>query len=258
MESCFYEGWVRHRRWAPVRHAFRYRVFQVYLDLDELPELFRGRWFWSAERPAPAWFRRADHLGDPTTPLRQAVGELIETETGSRPAGPIRLLTHLRYFGYVMNPVSFYYCYDWTGSRVETILAEVHNTPWGERHGYVLPGSQRLSPGRRLRFQLAKAFHVYPFMPMALEYDWRFSEPGRRLAVHMLTRREGRPLFDATLALARRPMTGATSARLLVRHPCMTGTVTGAIYWEALRLWWKGCPVYPHPRGTERGAGGLP
>ena len=120
------------------RDEFRYPLFMAYLDLDELPELFDGRLLWSARRPAVAWFRRADYLGAPGTPLDEAVRELVLERTGIGLDGPIRLLTHLRYLGHCFNPVSFYYCYDPPGERVRAVVAHVTNTPWGERHAYVL------------------------------------------------------------------------------------------------------------------------
>jgi DUF1365 family protein len=244
MESCIYRGTIRHRRRTPVEHDFRYRLFMLYLDLDELPRVFKRRWLWSAQRPALAWFRRADYLGDAAVPLDQAVRDLVAERTGRRPRGPIRLLTHLRYFGYVQNPVSFYYCFDRAGTTVETIVAEVTNTPWGERHAYVLPAEPR---GTRHRSRLAKRFHVSPFMPMDQAYDWRFSSPGRRLTVHMESFARGGRVFDATLVLRREPLTGSTLAASLVRFPWMTATVVVGIYWQAVRLWLKGAPFHPHP-----------
>lgn len=244
MNSALYVGRLRHRRASPVPHEFTYSVFQVFLDLAELDQVFTGRWFWSTRRRALAWFNRADHLGDPSVPLDTAVRDLVAASGASRPAGPIRLLTNLRYFGYVMNPVSFYYCYDRAGTRVETIVAEVNNTPWGERHCYVLTGSAGHTPHR---FELAKAFHVSPFMPMDLSYDWRFTEPGERLNVHMLNLESGRSFFDATLSLERRPIGGVQLAYVLIRYPFMTLQVIGGIYWQALRLWWKGVPYHPPP-----------
>ena len=111
MKSCIYEGQVRHTRNKPAFHKFNYRLFMMYLDLDELPTLFRKTWFWSATRPALARFRRRDHLGPEQQALSDSVRDLVETETGRRPRGPIRLLTNLSYFGYCFNPVSFYYCF---------------------------------------------------------------------------------------------------------------------------------------------------
>lgn len=244
MNSCVYEGTVRHRRFAPIRHDFRYRMFMLYLDLDELPGVFDGRWFWSARRFAPARFRRADYLGDPAVPLASAVRGLVGEHTGERPTGPIRLLTHLRYWGYVQNPVSFYYCFDPSGTMVDTVVAEITNTPWNERHAYVVSAQRRR---RSHRTSFDKAFHVSPFMPMEQRYDWHFSTPGDRLRVHMENRSDGVRVFDAILALRRAPMTGPVLARCLARHPWMTASVVAGIYWQALRLWLRGAPFHPHP-----------
>lgn len=246
MNSCLYVGTVRHRRFAPTPHAFATPLFMTYLDLDELPGVFDGRWLWSARGPALAWFRRADYLGDPTVPLAEAVRDEAERLTGSRPAGAIRMLTHLRYLGYVMNPVTFYYCHDADGA-VEVVLAQITNTPWGERHVYAVGPDGRDDQGR-IRRRFGKAFHVSPFMPMDQRYDWSFTTPGRSLVVHMESATAGGvPVFDATLALRRRPMTAGTLAGALVRFPWMTGRVVGAIYWQAARLRLKRVPVHPHP-----------
>ncbi|HEY5810194.1 MAG TPA: DUF1365 domain-containing protein, partial [Povalibacter sp.] len=184
MQTALYEGWVRHRRLHPTPHAFRYRLFMTYLDLAEIEEAFRGRWFWGTQPSALVRFRREDYLGDPDQPLDHAVRERVAIATGSRPVGPIRLLTHLAHFGYSFNPVSFYYCFDRSGERLESIVAEITNTPWKERHTYVLH-ARKDDSSRTIHRQFAKEFHVSPFMPMDLQYDWRFSTPGRALAVHM-------------------------------------------------------------------------
>jgi uncharacterized protein len=243
MQSCIYEGQVSHSRRTPVVHAFNYRLFMLYLDLSELPRVFAERWLWSVTRPALAWLRRADYLGDPREPLDESVRKLVESKTGRRPQGPIGLLTHLRYFGYGFNPVSFYYCFDVTGAVVETIVAEVSNTPWGERHCYVLDAGG--APARR--FTTDKALHVSPFMPMDVSYDWAFSPPTRRLGVTMSCTRDGAKVFSAVLDLRRREITGRRLACTLAAYPFMTLKVIASIYWQALLLWLRGCRTHVHP-----------
>lgn len=227
----------------------------MYLDLAELDTVFRGRWLWSTRRPALAWFRRADYLGDPAVPLDTAVRDLVQRETGRRPVGPIGLLTHLRYAGYCFNPVTFYYCYDECGGSVTDIVAEITNTPWKERHAYVLAREADLGRGATHRYCFDKRFHVSPFIGMAIRYDWRFSTPGETLAVHMRDLAGDEQVFDATLALERRPVTGLNLARTLATFPAMTLKVIVAIYWQALRLALKRAPFHAHP---AKYAGGRP
>jgi DUF1365 family protein len=246
MNSRIYKGWVEHRRSAPHEHRFRYRMFMLYLDLAELPQLFEGTPFWSAQRPALAWFKRADYLGPLHLSLEEAVRALVEAKTGTRPTGPIRLLTHLRYFGYCMNPVSFYYCFNPAGDVLETIVAEITNTPWGERHQYVLrvaAGSARLK-----RFEFGKQFHVSPFLPMDMQYQWSFSEPSRGLIVNMQNCRNGERVFQATLALRASPLNPRSLLRVLTSFPFMTLRILVGIYYQALRLYLKRTPVFAHPR----------
>jgi DUF1365 family protein len=255
MHSALYRGWVRHRRKAPTGHAFRYRLFMLYLDLGELPGVFDCARLWSARRPAPAWFRRADYLGPAQLPLDEAVRAHVEGETGVRPDGPVRMLTHLRYFGYCMNPVTFYYCFDRAGERVRYIVAEINNTPWDERHAYVLDVARSQPEGRARRWSFGKSFHVSPFMPMDMDYEWRFDEPGAGLHVHMENLRGGERVFDATLDLEREPITARTLNRALLAHPFMTLKVVAMIYWHAFRLWLKRVPFHPHPAALDPGAG---
>ncbi len=257
MQSCIYEGVVRHRRWRPVSHEFAYRLFMMYVDLEELDQLFSGRALWSHRRPALAWLRRRDHLGDPAVPLVQAVSDLVQTHTGKRPAGPIRLLTHLRYFGYCFNPVSFYYCFDGTGTELETVIAEITNTPWGERYSYVCSEPWNLGSKEKKRYRFRKSFFVSPFMDMDVEYDWTFDTPGRALAVHMESRKQDGTYFDATLTLMREEVTTRNLGKVLLRYPLMTAQVIGGIHWQALKLWKKRCDTFVHPHQPRESAGAI-
>jgi DUF1365 family protein len=264
--SAVYEGWIRHRRFEPVEHEFRYRLFLMYLDLDELPRLLDRYPLWSARRPAPARFRRADFMGDPERPLAECARDVVEEQTGSRPAGPVRMLANLRTLGHVFNPVCFYYCFDASGEQVEAVVADVNNIPWGERHPYVLARDGR--QGTVLAQELDKALHVSPLMAMDQTYAFRASEPGATLSVQIESRPVQRvvPLaggqnvaaaapvgkqFDATLSMRRRELSGPLLTRMLLRYPAMSLQVVAKIYVQTLRLKLKGVPYFPHPGGKR-------
>jgi predicted NAD/FAD-binding protein/DUF1365 family protein len=221
--SAIYEGTLSHARGAPP-HAFAVDLRMLYLDLDELPTLRLGPWL---------SFRRRDYLGDPARPLALAVADEVERQLGARPDGPIRALTQVRSLGYVFNPVTFYYCFD-RRERVVAVAAEITNTPWSERHTYVVP---------RGGGELDKRFHVSPFFPMSQRYRWKFSPPGDELTVEMENLEAERRTFRARLALRRRPL----DRRALLTRPLMPWKVHASIYWQALRLFLKGAPFHGHP-----------
>lgn len=257
MHSSIFSGQVSHWRTLPVEHAFRYRVFMMYLDLSELGEVFSGRWFWSAKRPAIARLRRSNYFGDRDTALDVSVRNLVEERTGTRPQGPVRLLTNLSYFGYTFNPLSIYYCFDQSDQRVETIVAEVSNTPWGERHCYVLTDDINTGNEEARRFTIGKEMHVSPFIGMDVRYEWLLTPPSDRLVVRISNLGRDTKFFGATLNLKRTEISGWSLARVLVVYPFMTLKVIAAIHWQALKLWLKGCPVVQHPgksspAGVER------
>jgi len=244
--SCIYEGVIRHRRLQP-RREFAHRLVFAYLDLEELPRLLGGRLV--SRCPGLVRFRRRDYLGDPAVPLDHAVRELVSERTGERPAGPIRLLTHPRSFGHCFNPVSFYYCFDSADERLQAVVAEVTNTPWGERHAYVVKDADAI--GSVLKAQFEKAMHVSPFMGMDHRYHVRASTPGRTLAVHIDSTRSGSSVFDATLSLRRRELTQASMTRMTIRYPLATVRVLALIYAHALGTALAGAPVHSHPKALR-------
>ncbi|MGE0067970.1 MAG: DUF1365 domain-containing protein [Solirubrobacterales bacterium] len=249
--SAVYEGTIRHRRFEPIDHAFQYRFFLIYLDLAELPDVLDPFSGWSARRPALARFRRADFMGDPARPLDACARDAVEAATGARPAGPVRLLAGLRYLGHSFNPVSFYYCFDAAGERVEAVVADVENIPWGERHAYVLARGE--NAGTVLSDELDKTLHVSPLMGMDQTYAFRATEPGERLAVHIESRPQHADAksFDATLNLRRHELSRPYLNRLLARYPAMSLQVVAKIYAQSLRLKLKGARYFPHPQGSR-------
>ncbi|MCP4079301.1 MAG: DUF1365 domain-containing protein [Planctomycetaceae bacterium] len=251
MNSCIYQGKVLHRRFHPARHAFTYRLFMLYLDLEELDTVFRKRWLWSTRRPNLAWFRRSEHLGDPQVSLSDSVRELIKKRTGETHIGPIRLLTHLRYFGFQMNPVSFFFCYD-QQEQLQKIVAEVNNTPWGEQHCYVL-GGEHFSPQHvGQREMLTKDFHVSPFLPMDMQYQWRISQTSEKLNIGIANFQQEQRMLNVAMTMKREPLTASNLRKMLIRYPLMTGQVFAGIYWQALRLKWKKVPFFPNPKSTDK------
>lgn len=266
--SAIYEGWVRHRRFEPVEHSFRYRLFLMYLDLEELPGTLDPYPLWSARRAAPARFRRADFMGDPSRPLAECARDEVERASGQRPAGPVRLLANLRYLGHVFNPVSFYYCFDAADERVDAVVADVNNIPWGERHPYVLTRGELR--GRVLSGELDKALHVSPLMGMDQTYSLRAGEPGATLSVHIASQQVQRvsaptgpksvalgtgagesKQFDATLSLRRRELSRSLLTRMLLQYPAMSLQVVAKIYAQSLRLKLRSADYFPHPEGRR-------
>jgi len=246
--AALYRGIVRHRRTTPVVNEFRNRLFLSYLDVDALPGSLDRLPLWSGRRRAPMRFRRRDFLDGATGALGPAVRELVERRLGRRPTGPIYLLAHLRTFGWLFNPVSVYYCWQPDGRALDAIVLEVTNTPWGERHLYVLDATQP-SPSA----VCTKVLHVSPFLPLDMEYRVTWTVPSDELSLRIEVGRAGTVDFAADLWLHRLELDRRRAVTILAQYPAMPLRVSAAIYRQALGLFRKGVPLYRHPSRPERG-----
>jgi uncharacterized protein len=245
---AIYEGTVRHRRFVPMRREFAPKLFLAYLDLDALPGSLDRLPLWSARRPAPVRFHPRDFLGGTDRPLGTAVRDLVQERLDRRPTGPVHLLAQLRTFGWQFNPLAVYYCWGRDGRALDAIVLEVTNTPWGERHWYVLD-AQRTMPTATI----AKAMHVSPFLPMDVDYRVTWTVPSAELNLRIEVEREQSPVFDAELALRRTPIDRVRAATVLARYPMLPLRVSAGIYANAARLFTRGVPVHRHPSRPREG-----
>ena len=266
--SRLMRGVIYHERLGPRPYAFRHRSGWCYVDLAELPELFDGTRLWSSRRRAPLRFRAADYLralGPDGTPLARpvetpeqlqaAVLARLQAKLGRVPATPrVRLLTQVRSFGLLFNPVSFYFVFEAAREgqpeRLVALLVEITNTPWGERHCYAFDAKHSLA-GETLEFRFPKEFHVSPFFDIDHDYHWRFRLPSvedQSLEVHMTNEQGGRPVFHSGMQLAAQPVTASNLRRAALSFAFMTLRVHPAIYLHAAILWIRRTPFFTHPK----------
>lgn len=267
-KSAIYTGFIRHRRFEPVDNNFNYPIFMMYLDLDEVAELFSSKWYCSFDRFNLVSFKRKDYYNPEENNLKQSVIQRVCAYYKEHQVEPpciefVRMLGHVRYLGFNFNPVVFYYCFN-KKNQLTAILSEITNTPWGERHAYVHPidGHKQFEQGdmdvthyknnsdnHKFKFEFKKKFHVSPFNPMNMDYRWVFSEPKMDLHVHMdnfIQNIEGNKHFDATLVLKKQSFMKKLSS-ILIQQPFITVKVMWGIYWQAFKLWVKRSPFYDHP-----------
>jgi DUF1365 family protein len=244
MRSCLYVGRLRHERTVPERNGFTYPVYSFLLDLDEVDELV-GRGLFQHNRRALLELRDSDHLGG-SRGLRAGVEEFCAGQGVDVRDTRIEILTQLRLFGYVFNPVSFYWCRDSAGV-LRCVVAEVHNT-FGERHSYLLVPDGATDAGGRVQMAADKAFHVSPFMGLEGRYLFELdASPGELVSVRIDEERGGERFFQAVLAARRVELDGRSLARVLARRPLMTFQVSALIRLQALRLAAKGVRYHRKP-----------
>lgn len=242
--SAIFEGTLRHTRVKPKLHRFEYRVRLLYLDLDDLRSLFSNNFFWSYNRFNLGCFMRKDYFGDKSLSLKKAIQGEIRKKLYFNHQGKIFLLTNPRYFGYCFNPVSFYYCFN-KKNKLEAIVSHITNTPWNEDHAYVHDCRNIVHAIKTFKFK--KNFHVSPFMPMDIKYDWSFSEPGKEIIVSMNNTQGRQFVFNASMRLKKRPLNTRALNFLLFRFPSETMKTIFSIYWQALCLKVKGVTFFSHP-----------
>ena len=223
----------------------------VYVDISKVSKILKRSILWNVNKPALVSFYRKDYHGNPSIPLDEAVRNTIYEKTGKKIGGPIRILTHLRYFGFCFNPVSFYYCFNSSDSKLEMIMAEVTNTPWNERYSYIIDKKMLNGSKKNLVAELEKKLHVSPFWGMDHQYEWLFSEPDESLLVNMKNFKSDIKVFDATLTMKRKPLTIKNLLIYVLRFPFMTLRVVYRIHWQALKLWVKKAPFFIHPSKIE-------
>ena len=245
--NYIYNGTIRHRRYTPFNHFFTYPLFMVYFDISKINKMLNRSLIWGVDKPAIISFYRKDYHGNPSKSLDSAVRDTILIKTGKNIRGPIRILTHLRYFGFCFNPVTFYYCFDETDTKLELIMAEVTNTPWNERHSYFIEDKISSDSKSSLIAKLEKKLHVSPFFGMNHNYEWMFTQPEDSLVINMKNFSSGVKVFDATLTMSRKALNIRSLCTSVLRFPFLTFSILYRIHWQATKLWFKRAPFFIHP-----------
>ena len=243
-QNYIYTGKIYHKRFSPFIHTFNYSIFMMYFDIKKIENIFKKSIFWNINKPSLVSFYRKDYHGNIEDSLDESVRKTVYTKTGKKLIGPIRILTHLRYFGYCFNPVSFYYCFDENDHRLELIMAEVTNTPWQQRHSYIILNKKN---NKYMAAKMSKQFHVSPFWGMDHQYDWLFSNPDKKLSVYMKNKLDNKKVFEANLLLKRTKLNSRNLAKQILKFPLLTIIIVFRIHWQAVKLWFKGATFFTHP-----------
>jgi DUF1365 family protein len=239
-------GFVSHTRGGIGAHAFRHSICMLLVDLATLPALVRlSRWL-AVERPGILSIESRHWLADvPGATLRERIVAALAARGCEGPTGRVLLLEQPASFNVAFNPVRFVLCLDRAGNAIEYVLAEINNTPWNERHVYVLRAEV---PARQVEFDCGKEFHVSPFNAMAQRYRWQFELTETRLRIAMCVREDDSDVMRAALNLRLVPLTARAVRRCAVRFPLQPLVTLVRIYWHAARLYLRGARFYEHPK----------
>ncbi|MEM9103429.1 MAG: DUF1365 domain-containing protein [Pseudomonadota bacterium] len=244
LQSCIYQGQVSHTRLQPRKHAFEYPIFMFYLWLEELEHLqshIKG--FHLNKRWGLACFNQEDHFPNNEKSLYKNIQSIIKEQTGDDYQGKIAILSHLRYCRFYFSPLNVYYCWDTAGTRILYTVAEVSNTPWLQKTWYVNTMKDDMNTE-----DTQKSFHVSPFLPMDMRYQWRFNQPLEKLLIGINNWRDDQLYFSASMKLKKTPLTTKNLMKTLTRYPIITVQIVVKIYWQAAKLWIKKIPYYPLPK----------
>jgi hypothetical protein len=239
-------GEVGHKRYLPKVHGFDYQVHYFWLDLELLDQIPLQGWLWSQAPFAAYSYRRTDYLPGAeclTEAVRQKVRELGCTDAVER----VCMMSPMANWGYYFSPLTLYYCFD-EARQLIALLAEVSNTPWNERHYYLVP----VGNAEKSHYQHDKAFHVSPFNPMDMQYHWTVTANSEKLELGITNVKDGDKVFSAWFKLLLQPFESKALKALLIRRPWQNVQVMSRIYWHALKLLLKAVPVYGHPKSKER------
>ena len=228
-------------------NVFKYPIFMTYFDISKIDELFKKKsLLTNIDKPSFISFYREDYHNNSVKCLDDAVRNTLKNKYDYIAKGPIRILTHLRYFGYCFNPVSFYYCFDKSEKNIDAIIAEVTNTPWKQRYCYVLDcqNSEKKNIFKNIK---DKKLHVSPFFPMDHEYHFSISKPDKTITIKIDNLNQGVKVHEALLSLNKEDFSKKSLIKALINFPFMTVKVVTAIHWQAIKLWFKGAKLYNNP-----------
>ena len=242
MYSRIYQGRVQHSRFTPKFRSFNYSVYMVYLDLDEVDEVFEQSSWWRREGFAPVSFNALDYWDGETRDIKTAVQRKVAEDLGLELDGPVRMLTNLRNFGYINNPITCYYCFD-RAERLQAVVAEVTNTPWGDRCHYAIAAADE----GLTKSEFSKDMHVSPFMKMNMHYRWRSNKPGKALSIVLENIQAEERVFFASVVMQAQEMTVRNMRSVVLKFPWMTLSVITKIYWQALKIFCAGIKYQPRP-----------